>query len=120
MYILVPWNFDNFETQTETENIGLSEQRWTYLASDRQNYPGTNDLFEPDKDRISAQIGIFQIENYLLQKCTNLELICTTLSTLEHCKTISNQLQGLRKFSMTLSSVCCNGSLTLQGLASGI
>ena len=27
LYILVPWNFDNFEIQIETENIGLSEYR---------------------------------------------------------------------------------------------
>ena len=48
----------------ETENIGLSERRYTYLASDRPNYPGINALFEPDRCRISAQIGIFQIEKH--------------------------------------------------------
>ena len=43
----------------ETENIGSSEHRWTYVAPDRQNYPGTNALFEPDRDKICAQIGMF-------------------------------------------------------------
>ena len=64
MYTLVPCNFDDFKTQTETENIGLSEHRKTYLATDRPNYPGINAVFEPDRERISAQIGIFWMETH--------------------------------------------------------
>ena len=64
LYILVPWNFDNFEIQIETEYIGLSEHRQTYLASDRPNYPRSNAISVPDRQGISAQIEILQIETY--------------------------------------------------------